>query len=62
MNKENIEKAREVIRKEIDDNMKLELGTSQFSKLCMIKGELDVLISILDNPNKYEKSKRMFND
>ena len=59
MNKERLEKARELINLELSDCLK-ELGTDWYHKLCLIRGDLDSLIQILDSPDKYESRKRMF--
>ena len=59
MEKFNIIKAREIIDKEISDNMKLELGSNLFSKLLRIRAELDDLINYLDDPDKHERLKKL---
>lgn len=59
MNKDNIIKAREILKKELDESMKQELGSIPFSKLCDLIGRLDLLISILDDPVKFEKRQKL---
>ncbi len=59
MNKDNLNKAKEILINELNNSMK-EQGTDWFHRLAVIIGELQVLTQILDNPDKVEKRKRMF--
>ena len=44
-----IVKARSIISNQIRNYMKLDRGKDEFTRLCIIAGELDVLIKILKN-------------
>lgn len=59
MKKENLIKARELLNLELSSSIN-ERGTDWYYKLCCIRGELDSLITILDDIPKYEQRKRMF--
>ena len=59
MNKDNLIKAREIINNELSDCLK-ELGTDWYNKLCLIRGDLDSLIGIISDTDKYQSRQRMF--
>lgn len=61
MNIDNLKQARDLISNEIDNSMKLELGTNQFSKLCLLKGDIDLLINYLEEPDKHKKLNKLAN-
>jgi hypothetical protein len=60
MNIENLKKAKAIIDKEFNDNMKNELGTFQFTSLCRCGGELKELIRILSDPNELIKANKIY--
>jgi len=55
INKKNIEKAREILSKEFNENMKEMLGKKEFEILCNAMGELDVLLNKLNKLERYKK-------
>ena len=59
MNRDNLIKAREIINLELSDCLK-ELGTDWYHKLALIRGDLDSLIGILSDTDKYNSRQRMF--
>lgn len=61
MNLNNLKSVQEILTNEINNSMKLELGTNQFSKLCLLKGDIDYLISLLESPEVHKKLNKLAN-
>jgi len=48
INLTNLYYVRKVINNELSNTMKTDQGTNEYSRLCQIRGELDVLIKIIE--------------
>jgi hypothetical protein len=59
MNPEHLNKIMEEIDTELSNSLKEDHGKEIFTKLCFIRGDLGLLISMIKNPEKHEKIKRM---
>jgi len=51
---------KEIIDKEIKNNMKC-IGTEWFTRLCHIQNELSLTINNLENPEKHKKLNKLIN-
>ena len=56
MKLENIIKAKEILDKEFDENMKEEYGLPEFRQLCYVIGGIQVLLRLIKDGNRKHKT------